>query len=167
ASSELLGDVIVAVSKSCDPIARLSVKKWLPHDRRAHVSSTDTRGATSCCTVTLYCQSYGRMPQPCIVSGLTIVAPNGLPKFRFVHGPQTSPPAAELSSAVLLVSTQSTRKFLFESVHDRFVVCWNVTAGLPIVYCASLFAACRYLLTFTFTDVLPLPKTSYATPILG
>lgn len=30
----LLGAVIVAASKSCGPMARLSVKKWLPNIRR-------------------------------------------------------------------------------------------------------------------------------------
>src|SRR5580765_7407908 len=100
------------------------------------------------------------MPQPCMVSGFTIVAPKGLPKFRFVQAPQTSPPPAVLFSATLFISTQSTTRLLLLSVQARLVVCWNVTAELPIVYCASLLAACRYLLTLTFSDVLPLPNTS-------
>src|SRR5262245_16503806 len=106
------------------------------------------------------CQSYGRTPQPCSTSGLTVVVLNGLPKFRFCQGPQTSPPVARLSSATLFVNTQSTMKLPFESVHERLVVCWNVTAGFAIVYCASLLAACRYLLMFPLIDVLPLPNRS-------
>jgi hypothetical protein len=79
---------------------------------------------------------------------------------RFDHGPQMSPPLAVLSSATLFISTQSTTRLPLASLHDRLVVCWNVVAGLAMVYCASLFAACRYLLMFTLTDVLPVPNTS-------
>src|SRR5690349_17419999 len=122
--------------------------------------STATRGITSCWTSTLYCQSYGRIPQPCRTAGFTVVVLNGLPKFRFNHGPQTSPPVAELFSPALFKTLQSTTRLPLVSVHDTLVVCWNVVAGFEITYCASLFAACRYLLTFTFNAVLPLPKMS-------
>ena len=63
------------------------------------------------------CPIVGRIPQPWRTSGLTVVVLNGLPKFRLVHGPQTSPPLGLLSSATLLVRLQSTAKLLFESVH--------------------------------------------------
>jgi hypothetical protein len=53
------------------------------------------------------------------------------------------------------------------SFQARDVVVWKVTPGLLMVYASPAYALCRYLLTFTFSAVLPLPKTSYAAPIRG
>src|SRR5580765_7482602 len=103
------------------------------------------------------CQSYGRIPQPCSTSGFTVVVLNGFPKFEFSHGPHVSMlPVVAGDCAAGFFRLQSTTKFWLVSVQARLVVCWNVTAGFAIVYCASLFAACRYLLKFTLSDVLPL-----------
>ena len=40
-------------------------------------------------------------------------------------------------------------------------------AGFMKVYRSWLFALCRYLPTFTFSDVFPVPNTSYAAPMRG
>src|SRR5262245_12136234 len=42
-----------------------------------------------------------------------------------------------------------------------------LNAGLLIVYVSWLFALCRYSPTFTFSDVFPWPKRSYAHPMRG
>src|SRR5262252_2731249 len=108
------------------------------------------------------------MPQPWSTSGFTVVVLNGLPKFELSHGPQVSMlPVVVGDCAAGFFKSQFTTKSLLLSVQARLVVCWNVTAPFAMVYCASLLAACRYLLTFAFSDVLPLPKTSYAAPIRG
>ena len=80
---------------------------------------------------------------------------------------QVRPGAADVAAGGRVVlrapcsSARSPRRgCCCQSVQERFVVCWNVTAGFEIVYCASLFAACRYLLKLAFTDVFPLPNTS-------
>src|SRR3954465_13484972 len=105
------------------------------------------RGAICCWTVTPHCQSYGRIPQPCSTWGFTVVVLNGLPKFEFSHGPQVSMlPVVAGDCAAGSLWLQATAKFWLASVQERWVVCWKVTAGLEIVYCASLFAAWRYLL---------------------
>src|SRR4029450_244907 len=114
------------------------------------------------------CQSYGRTPQPWSTSGFTTVGLNGFPKVEVSQAPQLSTlPVVVGDCAPELRRSQSTTKSLSLSCQERSVVCENVTAGFAMVYCASLLAACRYLLTFTLSDVLPLPKTSYAAPMRG
>ena len=56
---------------------------------------------------------------------------------------------------------------MYPSNHGRAVIAANDTAGLPEVKTLSLLAGCRYLLKDTFSDVLPLPNTSYAAPSRG
>src|SRR5262245_2248970 len=119
-----------------------------------------TRGRISCCTVTPNCQSLLRTPQPFCTSGLTRVVPNGMPKLELVHAPQLSPPDARLFWAAAFIRSQSGMRLPFPSVHARFVVCWNVTAGLLMVYWFPFCAVSRYLLKFTFSEVLPFPKRS-------
>src|SRR4030095_15189536 len=113
------------------------------------------------------CQSYGRMPQPCCTSGLTRVVTRGLPKLELFQTPQLSPPDVRLFCAARFLRSQAGMKFLLPSVQLRVVVCWKVTAGLLIVYWLPFCAVSRYLLMFTFRDVLRVPKRSYAAPIRG
>src|SRR6185369_16665392 len=53
------------------------------------------------------------------------------------------------------------------SLQLRVVVAVNEAAELPMMNGPSLLAGCRYLLKLPFTDVLPLPNTSHATPMRG
>src|SRR4030095_4115544 len=101
--------------------------------------STERRGRISCCSATPNCQSNGRLPHPCIMSWLTRVVLNGLPKFRFCHGPH-SPLAAEEARS------QSGAKLPFVSPHVRVVDVCSVTPGLACMKLLSLLAGCRYLL---------------------
>src|SRR5262245_33068432 len=106
------------------------------------------------------CQSWFRTPHPCCTSGLTRVVTKGLPKLELLHAPQLSPPSARLFCAAGSIRLQSGMKLPLPSVQLRVVVCWNVTAGLLMVYRPPFCAVSRYLLMFTFTVVLPLPNTS-------
>src|SRR6266542_2535610 len=107
------------------------------------------------------------MPHPCCTSGFTRTVTNGLPKLELLQAPQLSPPDARLFCPEGFIRSQSGMKLRFPSVQLRVVVCWNVTAGVSVVYRLPFCAVSRYLLIFTFTDVLPFPKRSYAAPMRG
>src|SRR5512138_2487170 len=109
--------------------------------------STDSRGRTSCCSATPHCQSNGRLPHPCMMSGFTRVVLNGLPKFRFCQGPHSPLSAGLLRSHCGILSPLS--------VHVRVVVVCSVTPGFAWMKLLSLFAGCRYLLKLTLIAVLP------------
>src|SRR5215471_5414518 len=117
----------------------------------------------SCCTRIVVCLSLGRTPQPLRIAGLTIVAAPVLPKLaKLPVAAAHSPLAAALSRL------QSTTLLLLVSCQPRFVTLeTTVTAGLLEVYGASFEAYARYLPQLNFTAVLPVPKTSYATPMRG
>src|SRR5665213_719971 len=92
----------------------------------------------------------------------------GLAKFRLLICPQKSPPDARRSCADGLLKLQSGAKFLLVSVHVLVTDVEMRESGFvsaPVIELPS--AAARYLPTFTFTDVLPLPNTSYAAPKRG
>src|ERR1044071_6316615 len=114
----------------------------------------------SCCTAPPNCQSYCRTPHPCCPSGLARVVTKGLPKLELLQAPQLSPPDARLFCAAGFIRSQSGMKLRLPSVQLRFVVCWYATARLFWVYRPPFCAVSRYLLKFTFTDVLPFPNTS-------
>src|SRR6185436_16777033 len=117
-------------------------------------------------------QSYGRIAHPRRIDGSqVVVGVASCAKLR-LPCPQKSPPDARLSTAAFGMTPparQSTWKLLFASVHVRWPL--DVVrrfSGLvvePVIELPS--AAARYLPTFTFSAVLPLPKTSYATPPRG
>src|SRR6185369_5754481 len=120
----------------------------------------------SCWNRMVACLSLGRTPQPLRISGLTMVAEPILPKLMLlpVTAAQVSP-LRELAAG--FVRSQSTILFPL-SVQPRLVTTDTiVAAGFDDVYGASLAAYARYLPQLNFTAVLPLPKTSYATPTRG
>src|SRR5215472_1994219 len=113
-------------------------------------------------------QSYGRSPQPVRIAGSYVLLKTGLAKFKLLIWPQKSPPVGRRSCASGLLRSQSGLKFLFASVHARVTdveMRDNGFVNAPVIELPS--AAARYLPMLNFTDVLPLPKTSYATPNLG
>src|SRR5262245_22803637 len=85
-----------------------------------------------------------------------------LPKFEFAIA-RHSPFAAGF------VRSQSGTKSRFESVQVRVVFVTRLVAGSASVppVAAPPRSPDRYLLMETFKAVLPLPKRSYAAPILG
>src|SRR5712692_1231860 len=89
------------------------------------------------------------------------------PKFLFAIAPQRSPPDARLSCAAELVRSQSGMKLRFPSVHARVVWVTVLAAGLAAAAIWSDARLCRYLLTLTFSAVLPLPNKSYTAPTCG
>src|SRR5215468_3612011 len=106
-------------------------------------------------------QSYGRRPQPFKIAGSYVLLKIGLAKFRLLICPQRSPPDVRKSWTSGLLRSQSGLKFLFPSVHVRLTDVAILESGFvsaPVIELPS--AAARYLPTLTFTDVLPLPKTS-------
>src|SRR5215813_4339895 len=113
-------------------------------------------------------QSYGRMAQPFRIAGSYVLLKTGFAKFRLLICPQKSPPEGRKSCASGLLRSQSGLKFLFASVHVRVTEVEMRDSGLvnaPVIELPS--AAARYLPMLNFTDVLPLPKTSYARPNRG
>src|ERR1043166_2617212 len=115
--------------------------------------STATLGATSCCTLTLYCQSRLRVPHPVSTFGLTVVVWLNEPQLRADHGPH-SPLSAGFRKL------QSATRFPLGSDHERLIDVTSVDPGLLMVYASPVHAPCRYCPTLTLTAVLPLPKRS-------
>src|SRR5580704_4904732 len=108
------------------------------------------------------------MPQPWRIAGSYVLLKTGSAKFRLLICPQKSPPDARLSCASGLLRLQSGVKFLFASVQVRVTEVAMRDSGLvsaPVIELPS--AAARYLPTLTFSEVLPLPNTSYAAPNRG
>src|SRR5215831_11839463 len=106
-------------------------------------------------------QSYGRNPHPWRIAGSYVLLNTGLAKFRSLIWPHKSPPDGRRSCASGLLRSQSGLKFLFPSVHVRVTDVEIRDSGFvsaPVIELPS--AAARYLPALTFTDVLPLPKTS-------
>ena len=84
-------------------------------------------------------------------------------EFPF-QGPQTSPPARP----VVFRHPANQIPVHGEIAVRRSTIC-SSSAGTSrpdsrSVYCASLLAACRYLLMFPLSDVLPLPNRSTPRP---
>src|SRR5499427_10317141 len=123
------------------------------HTRRCELTSTATLGATSCCTLKLYCQSRLRVPHPVRTAGLTAVVWLKEAQLRADHAPH-SPLAAEFMK--LQLATRSP----LGSDHERLIEVTSVEPGLLIVYASPVHAPCRYSPTLTLSAVLPLPKRS-------
>src|SRR5687767_9814516 len=102
--------------------ARLSVTTELTSHRRWYPTSTATRGNTSCCTDTPYCQSPERTPHPDRRPGSSVEANTCVPKFGSAFGPHESPPPARRSCAAAFCRLQSATKLLFASIHVLVVV---------------------------------------------
>src|SRR5437868_6821819 len=118
------------------------------------------RGAISCCTLTPYCQSRLRVPQPWRTAGLTVVVCANEPQLRADHAPH-SPLAAGLRKL------HSATRLPLGSDHERLIEVTSDEPGLLMMYASPVHAPCRYSPTLTFSAVFPLPKTSYVAPMRG
>src|SRR4029077_14948508 len=94
--------------------ARLWVMMKLLHTRRMLLSSTATCSTMCCCTLTPYCQSRLRVPQPSRTAGLTAVACVKEPQLLDDHAPH-SPLAAEFRKL------HSATRFPLGSDHERLI----------------------------------------------
>src|SRR5439155_8045785 len=116
------------------------------------------------CTPAESCQLKSRFPHPCSVSGSYFTLIRAVPKSGLSIGPHSP-----LSNG--LVRTQSGTKLRFKSRHARFVVLTRRDAGaMFVVNVAPEFGnpgSARSLLRLVLNEVLPLPKTSKAAPVLG
>src|SRR5687767_15913453 len=105
------------------------------------------------------CQSEGLTPQPRRISVLIVAPWSGLPKVGDSHGPHSPLVAGFIKSQSGTKSPSASFQFLLVDRWNR-VVC----AGLLMVYRSQRLVLSRYFPRLTLTDVVPLPKTSYAAP---
>ena len=124
--------------------ARYRSRRSCPTSRRLQHTSTDMRGAICCCTPTLYCQSYGRTPHP--LQHVGVHAWSSGPGCRSSSWPRRRSsrrwrPGSSGRNPATLVVVRVGPVAIGRG--------WYVTPGLLDCEHVSLFAGCRYLLTFT------------------
>src|SRR6266705_7191380 len=145
------------------------------NQRRVYATSVDARGRICCWTAAPSVQSDGRTPQPVSSAGSKLLVCVVVPKARFEITPQTSPPLVRRSCAAPSRRSQSGLKLLLESVHARVTphgangptVQRIRSVGFALAQLLEIPMPSRYSPALNLKAVLPLPNTSYATPILG